>query len=202
MNLTWLDLSFNNISEITGLSGLTKLTDLSLYHNRITRIDSSLESCVNLHVLSLGRNQISDLAEIHHLRKLPRLRCLNLEGNLICKAENYTSYVLAFLSKLRYLDYQLIDAKKIQAAQESVQPEELTEIKKEEANEMMEQELEKKRQQTMKELTEDFCEFLHEIQNKFFSDALVPLPVSLLKDFPLLKDTFLEKLDWLAANLR
>lgn len=184
------------------MSGLKNLTDLSLYHNRISKIGRSLENCANLQVLSLGRNNISDITEIHHLRRLPSLRCLNLEGNVICKAENYTSYVLAFLSKLRYLDYQLIDQKKIQAAQESVQPEELTEMKKEEMNEMAEMEIQKKKERITKELTENFCEFLQDIQEKFFAEALVPLPVTVLKDFPLLKETFLDKLDWLSSNLR
>jgi Leucine-rich repeat (LRR) protein len=35
VNLEWLDLSFNLISKIEGLENLTKLTDLSLYNNRI-----------------------------------------------------------------------------------------------------------------------------------------------------------------------
>ena len=35
VHLEWLDLSFNNISKIEGLDKLTKLTDLSLFANRI-----------------------------------------------------------------------------------------------------------------------------------------------------------------------
>ncbi len=52
-NLTWLDLSFNRISAITGLETLTKLVDLSLFSNSITKIEN-LDTLVNLNVLSLG----------------------------------------------------------------------------------------------------------------------------------------------------
>lgn len=54
MHLTWLDLSFNHITEIEGLESLTALQDLSLYNNRITAI-SGLDSMAALNVLSIGK---------------------------------------------------------------------------------------------------------------------------------------------------
>jgi Leucine-rich repeat (LRR) protein len=51
--LTWLDLSFNNISKIEGLSKLTKLKDLSLYNNNIETVEN-LDTLKNLNVISLG----------------------------------------------------------------------------------------------------------------------------------------------------
>ncbi|KFG99896.1 leucine rich repeat-containing protein [Toxoplasma gondii VAND] len=202
VNLVWLDLSFNNISEISGLSNLANLTDLSLYSNRISKIGSGLEGCLKLNVLSLGRNAIVDLSEIHHLRRYPNLQCLNLDGNPLCKAENYTPYILAFLPKLRYLDYQLIDRRKIVAVQESVQPEELTDMKKQESVEAALTEQQKKREKTTKHLAANFCAFLDDVANRFFGESVIPVPVTVLKDFPLLRDTFLEKLEILATNLR
>ncbi|PFH32340.1 leucine rich repeat-containing protein [Besnoitia besnoiti] len=202
VNLEWLDLSFNNISEISGLSNLKNLTDLSLYSNKISKIGPGLEGCPKLTVLSLGRNSIADLSQINLLRRHPRLRCLNLEGNPICKAENYTPHILAFLPKLRYLDYQLIDRRKIVAAQESVQPEELNEMKKQESIEAALVEQQKKREKTFQHLAANLCEFLDNVANRFFGDTAVPVAVTVLKDFPLLKEAYLEKLEMLTTSLR
>ena len=54
VNLTWLDLSFNNISKLEGLSKLTKLTDLSLFSNKLDRIEN-IQALEDLVVLSLGK---------------------------------------------------------------------------------------------------------------------------------------------------
>lgn len=53
VNLTWLDLSFNQISVIEGLETLTKLQDLSLFNNNISVI-GGLDSMTMLNVLSIG----------------------------------------------------------------------------------------------------------------------------------------------------
>lgn len=53
VNLTWLDLSFNQIEAIEGLSTLTRLQDLSLYSNRIAAL-GGLDALTDLNVLSLG----------------------------------------------------------------------------------------------------------------------------------------------------
>lgn len=53
VNLTWLDLSFNNISKLEGLSKLTKLTDLSLFSNKLERIEN-VQTLQELIVLSVG----------------------------------------------------------------------------------------------------------------------------------------------------
>jgi Leucine-rich repeat (LRR) protein len=55
-NLTWLDLSFNKIQAIEGLSTLTCLQDLSLFSNAIAAIEG-LDNLPNLNVLSLGEPQ-------------------------------------------------------------------------------------------------------------------------------------------------
>jgi Leucine-rich repeat (LRR) protein len=53
VNLTWLDLSFNQITTIEGLESLTKLQDLSLFSNRISII-GGLDAMADLNVLSIG----------------------------------------------------------------------------------------------------------------------------------------------------
>jgi Leucine-rich repeat (LRR) protein len=55
VRLTWLDLSFNQITQIEGLDTLTALQDLSLFNNRITSI-SGLDSMAALNVLSIGES--------------------------------------------------------------------------------------------------------------------------------------------------
>ena len=61
-----VDLSFNNIETIEGLSSLTSLTDLSLSHNRIRKLEG-LDSLVNLLVLSIGHNALESMEEVSTL---------------------------------------------------------------------------------------------------------------------------------------
>ena len=113
VNLQWLDLSFNLIEKIEGLEKLTKLTDLSLYSNNISQI-TGLETLVNLNVLSLGSNKFTDFVEpiryLYNLR-LQNLQVLKMSENPFSKTKDHESklYAIAFLSKLKYLDYELID---------------------------------------------------------------------------------------------
>ena len=113
VNLEWLDLSFNLIEKIEGLNKLTKLTDLSLFSNNISQI-SGLEGLTRLNVLSLGSNKITDYQDaikyLYNL-KLPNLQVLKLADNLFYKNKEieYKNYAVAFLKKLKYLDYELID---------------------------------------------------------------------------------------------
>merc|ERR1719498_554922 len=130
-NLTWLDLSFNNIKEMENLDGLTKLTDLSLYNNEIETI-KGLGSCQKLNILSLGRNKINDLNQIQVLRDFKNLRCLCMEGNPVCKLDNYNMHVLAYLPQLKYRDYMLLDKKEVKTAEETYQVDDLTELREQE----------------------------------------------------------------------
>lgn len=106
-----------------------------------------LDACKNLNVLSLGRNRISDLKQINYLRKFNNLRCVCLDGNKICNLDNYEQHTLAYLGTttgpdgkttrqgLKYLDYMLVDAKKVAQVVESYQLDELTELKEQEVDE-------------------------------------------------------------------
>ena len=69
MHLTWLDLSFNQITEVEGLAKLTRLQDLSLHHNQIKDIDALAET-PSIVTLSLGggpRHLSSALAALRQL---------------------------------------------------------------------------------------------------------------------------------------
>ena len=57
------DLSFNNIEVIEGLSKLSKIEDLTLYNNRISKIEN-LDTLANLHVFSIGNNDIKDIKDV------------------------------------------------------------------------------------------------------------------------------------------
>lgn len=122
VNLEWLDLSFNLIERIEGLDKLNKLTDLSLFSNNISQI-SGLETLTKLNVLSLGSNKIGDYGEaikyLYNLR-LPNLQVLKMADNPFYKAKEseYKNYAIAFLRKLKYLDYELIDEETRSSAQE------------------------------------------------------------------------------------
>lgn len=56
-------MSFNCIKEITGLTTLTQITDLSLYNNQITSVEG-LETLVNLNVFSIGNNKLENFESI------------------------------------------------------------------------------------------------------------------------------------------
>ncbi|XP_059937665.1 dynein regulatory complex subunit 3 [Mesoplodon densirostris] len=106
--LVWLDLSFNNIEAIEGLDTLVNLEDLSLFNNRISKIDS-LDALVKLQVLSLGNNHISNMTDIIYLRRFKDLRTLSLSGNPVAEAEDYRTFICAYLPDLVYLDFRRID---------------------------------------------------------------------------------------------
>lgn len=127
VSLRWLDLSFNNITKIENLDKLIHLEDLSLFNNKITKI-TGLDSLVNLNVLSLGNNLITGLEDIQSLRGFQKLRLLNLKGNPVCQEDHYHNTVFAYLNKLKYLDYKMIEQEKFDQAKDSKLGDKLMEL--------------------------------------------------------------------------
>jgi Leucine-rich repeat (LRR) protein len=78
-NITILDLSYNQISNISTLPILPNLTILNLNYNQISDI-STLPILSNITKLYLGGNQISDISS---LPVLPKLNILSLHDNQI-----------------------------------------------------------------------------------------------------------------------
>lgn len=119
VNLKWLDLSFNLIEKIEGLDKCTELTDLSLFKNNIKVLDG-LDYLVKLNVLSIGSNQLSDLEKtITYLRGLKNnLQVLRIDNNLFHKTRQseYKKFTISRLKSLKYIDYELIEAKEREAA--------------------------------------------------------------------------------------
>ncbi len=102
-NLTELDLSFNQITDISFLSSLTNLTTLNLSINQITDI-SSLGSLTNLTELNLRWNQITDIS---FLGSLTNLTELYLDENQITDISALRS--LTNLTALYLSDNQITD---------------------------------------------------------------------------------------------
>ena len=71
-NLTWLSLYNNKIVDISPLQQLTQLTYLKLERNKIVDI-SPLKNLINLERLYLGTNEITDVSPIKSLTKLKEL---------------------------------------------------------------------------------------------------------------------------------
>ena len=121
VNLKWLDLSFNLIEKIEGLENCTKLTDLSLFSNHITQL-SGLENLKELNVLSVGSNKLKNLEDtIKYLQKLKnKLEVLRISNNQFQKqnTNEYKKYTIARLKDLKYFDYELIEAKDREQANE------------------------------------------------------------------------------------
>ncbi|MDE0088821.1 MAG: leucine-rich repeat domain-containing protein [Candidatus Poribacteria bacterium] len=101
INLEKLDLSNNQISDVSPLAGLTKLEELDLSDNSnakgksITNL-TGLELAINLEKLDLSNNQISDLTPLKDLKNLEEL---DLSDNKILDVNP-----LANLTELKELD--------------------------------------------------------------------------------------------------
>lgn len=134
INLQYLDLSFNNIEDISGLNALVNLRDLSLAHNRIAKIQN-LEGLTKLQTLSIAGNVINELenvsllvslrisyhcvfapAQISYLRQFTQLQCLVLRENPLAEDKRYPHYVIAYIPSLIYLDFRLVQEDSVSAA--------------------------------------------------------------------------------------
>ena len=92
-----LELSDQQITDITGLEHATQLEELDLSYNQISDI-SPLAHLLELTDLILRRNQISDISP---LAELPTLRWLSLSSNQISDVTPLTTF--ASVDSLRYL---------------------------------------------------------------------------------------------------
>ncbi|CAH8497686.1 unnamed protein product [Schistosoma intercalatum] len=82
-NLTWLDISCNNIPSIP----------------------NSFSSLKHLKIIYMHGNKIATLQEVIKLRQLPKLTKLTLHGNPIEKEKGYFHTVLSILPNLVTLDF-------------------------------------------------------------------------------------------------
>uniref|UniRef100_A0A8C2MG86 Leucine-rich melanocyte differentiation-associated protein n=1 Tax=Cricetulus griseus TaxID=10029 RepID=A0A8C2MG86_CRIGR len=116
-----LDLSFNLLRSLEGLSAFRSLEELIL-DNNLFGDDLVLPRLPHLHTLTLNKNQITDLEYLlDHLAKVtPALEYLSLLGNVACPNElvslekdeedykRYRCFVLHKLPNLKFLDAQKV----------------------------------------------------------------------------------------------
>ncbi|KAM5240296.1 leucine-rich melanocyte differentiation-associated protein isoform 3-T3 [Hipposideros larvatus] len=111
-----LDLSFNLLRSLEGLSAFGSLEELILDNNLLGN-DLVLPGLPRLHTLSLNKNQISLAHLLDHLAEVtPALEYLSLLGNVACPNElvslekdeedykRYRCFVLHKLPNLKFLD--------------------------------------------------------------------------------------------------
>ena len=117
-NLKWLDLSFNKIRKIKGLDTLTELVDITFFSNKLTSIDG-LENCKKIECLSIGNNRIGNVDQVIKLRDMPKLKMLTVAGNPVMSDSENRTITLAYLEKLEYLDYALVEEQERHVAREA-----------------------------------------------------------------------------------
>ena len=79
VNLSWLDLGYNNISDVSALKGLTRLAWLSIRVNNI----SDISALSDMSVLKQLYGQDNEIARIESLRGLTGLQTVVLSSNEI-----------------------------------------------------------------------------------------------------------------------
>jgi len=101
--LTKLDLGKNRITQVEGLEALSQLSQLSLEDNDICSL-APLARLLSLMELYIGNNRLIALKEVQGLKELPKLIILDLAGNPLCEVDEYRSYTIYQLRKLKVLD--------------------------------------------------------------------------------------------------
>ncbi|XP_029176610.1 leucine-rich repeat-containing protein 51-like [Nylanderia fulva] len=111
-------LSNNQLSSMEGLESLASrvlddpvyLSWLDLSFNEISEIGEDIEKFINLKILYLHGNKVSNIADTMRLRKLQNLRSLTLHGNPIEDVPCYRSYIVHLLPQLLVLDFSPVIA--------------------------------------------------------------------------------------------
>eukprot|EP00162_Nutomonas_longa_P007475 comp17803_c0_seq1/m.30726 comp17803_c0_seq1/g.30726 ORF comp17803_c0_seq1/g.30726 comp17803_c0_seq1/m.30726 type:complete len:244 (+) comp17803_c0_seq1:22-753(+) len=101
--LVSLDLSRNNISELTGLEGLTDLKKLDLSGNRIREVND-LADLFSLEVLDLSNNSIATIKDLSALAQFKSLKTLHVAKNPICENSSYKEKIKDLIPSLTNID--------------------------------------------------------------------------------------------------
>ncbi len=107
-SLTYLDISANNLTDLSILCLLPSLTKLVAAHNKISNL-SSLTAIPSLTALDVRSNNLSTPASLLPISSLPALKSLVFQSqdgstNPICAHPSYVSTVLAAAPLLQSLD--------------------------------------------------------------------------------------------------
>ncbi|OZJ06040.1 hypothetical protein BZG36_01128 [Bifiguratus adelaidae] len=106
-----LDLTDNDIRQITNFPYLPRLKHLFLSNNRISRIDAQAAKYLpNLLTLMLTNNQINELGDLESLSAFKNLQYLSLLDNPVTKKKHYRLWTISKLPKLRVFDFRKVKA--------------------------------------------------------------------------------------------
>uniref|UniRef100_A0A1B0CB54 Dynein regulatory complex subunit 3 n=2 Tax=Lutzomyia longipalpis TaxID=7200 RepID=A0A1B0CB54_LUTLO len=156
-----------------------------------------------MQILSLGRNRIMTYDGIEKLRSLANLSVINLEDNPIAMDEDNPTreYVAAFLPKIKYYNYTLIDDETRASAREKYSRE-LRKLEEIESEELMRREKLQKDTEEEVLLGKCFVEFL--IQQRLFDTLFEPWDNALNVDEKSLQlqEEFRQKYVVIAKELR
>lgn len=100
INLKTLSMRYNNISNLSPLSGLDNLQHIDLAHNTITNIDS-LNSLKNLNKLILSYNNISNISSLKNFNSLQQIEMADnkiVDISALSQLTNLTSLDLSWNS--------------------------------------------------------------------------------------------------------
>ncbi|OMJ10779.1 Leucine-rich repeat-containing protein 48 [Smittium culicis] len=110
-SLTKLSASYNKFRQIPKFGENENMKEIKINNNKITFVHESLSNLVNLQVLDLGNNLITNFSQIEPLYKLKKLTNLNLKGNPIANDPEYKKTILENIPELRILDGERFDPK-------------------------------------------------------------------------------------------
>ena len=124
LGLTYLNLSFNRISEINGIAHLTKLRTLDISHNKIFDL-SPISKALSLEILRADSNLIESLKpiinfskmkqlflgnnniiweEMSYLENMNNLEVINIVKNPLDKKAKIFDFLIAFKPSLKYIN--------------------------------------------------------------------------------------------------
>ncbi|XP_070538289.1 cilia- and flagella-associated protein 410-like [Ptychodera flava] len=93
----------NELTDVTIFREMPSVEVISLSVNSIATLED-FSYCPNVTELYVRKNNIQDLSEIHHLKKLTKLRVLWLADNPCATRDKYRMTVLKMLPNLQKLD--------------------------------------------------------------------------------------------------
>lgn len=114
-----IDLSDNEIRQLSNFPLMQRLRNLIICNNRISVIDPQVAKALpNLESLVLTNNYFRELEELEPLRYFKNLKRLSLLDNLVTKKPNYRLYVIHLLPKLKVLDFCKVKEKEREEAKQ------------------------------------------------------------------------------------
>ena len=111
VNLTKLNLSWNNITSILPLMKLTQLEILHVGHNKVAQIPKSITALTNLKNLQISNNPISDRNVFLALKQNFNLTCFDFESTGASCEPDSILFCIYLLPQLTVVNRVFIDSK-------------------------------------------------------------------------------------------